>query len=83
MQVYLIQQQNSTLYKIGVSKNPLKRVNELQTANAETLILIKQFPTKHGFQLENYLHRRYTNKNIQLEWFELSEEDVKNFEKKL
>lgn len=80
MEVYLIQQQNSNLYKIGVSRNPKKRIDTLQTSNPETLILIKQFKTKHSFRLENYLHKRYTDKNVQLEWFELDKVDLENFE---
>ena len=79
MEVYLIQQQNSNLYKIGVSKSPKKRLNELQTANAETLILVGSFKTKHGFQLESFLHRKYADHNVQLEWFELDTITVATF----
>lgn len=79
MEVYLIKQQNTNLYKIGISKDPKTRLNQLQTANADTLQLISTFKTKHGFQLETFVQRKYSDANVQLEWFELTEAEVKQF----
>lgn len=79
MEVYLIKQQNTNLYKIGISKDPKVRLNQLQTANPETLELVFVFKTKYDFQLENYVHRKFSDANVQLEWFELTEAEVKEF----
>lgn len=80
MKVYLIQAGTTNFYKIGVSKNPTARREQLQTGHNETLILIKQFETKYSYKLESYLHQCFRSKNTQLEWFELDEVDVNNFD---
>jgi hypothetical protein len=79
MNVYLLRAGTTNFYKIGVSKNTETRVNQLQTGHNETLLLVHQFKTKHDYQLEGYLHRRFTDKNVQLEWFELDKTDVDGF----
>lgn len=80
MQVYLVQQQNSKLYKIGVTSKPvLERISELQTGNPETLLLVNSFKTSYGFQLENLVHRKFASQNVQLEWFELTDEQANSF----
>lgn len=79
MEVYLIKQQSANLYKIGISKDPKSRLDQLQTANPDTLELVSTFKTKHGFQLETFVHRKFSDANVQLEWFELTEEEVKEF----
>jgi hypothetical protein len=80
MIIYLVRQQNSNLYKIGVTGQLVtERINQLQTANPETLILVNTFETKHDYTLETYVHRRYASQNVQLEWFELTDEQVKEF----
>lgn len=80
MKIYLIQQQNTNFYKIGVSNDPQRRVNDLQTGNQETLILVKSIPVNYNFKTENALHKRYASQNLQLEWFELTKEQVDKFE---
>jgi hypothetical protein len=79
MKVYLIKKEEGNMYKIGVSNNPKKRLQELQTGNPDTLTLVETYNTIHNFKLENFLHRTYSDKNVQLEWFELTTEDVKSF----
>lgn len=78
--IYLAQQQDSNLYKIGITKKePKKRIKELQTGNGNPLVLIESFKTKHDFKMETALHAHFNTKKREGEWFELSEEDVKNF----
>ncbi len=79
MKVYLIRAGKTEFYKIGVSKNPKTRVDQLQTGHNETLLLVNSFETKYGFKTENFVHRKYASQNVQLEWFELTDEQVKRF----
>lgn len=79
--IYLAKQNNSDLYKIGITgKSPEKRLKELQTGNAVKLILVDKFQTKHGFLMETAMHAIFKLKRKEGEWFELSEEDVLNFQ---
>jgi len=79
MWIYLIEQQGTNLYKIGISKNPEERVKQLQTANGVKLDLIKQFKTEFDYKLERVLHRHFQSKKTIGEFFELNENDVKEF----
>ena len=78
-QVYLIQLENSELFKIGYSKNPSERLRALQTANGGRLELIEAIETDFGYKLEKHLHRHYSLKRKIGEWFELNEEEVLRF----
>lgn len=78
--IYLAKQSDSHLYKIGITKNkPKDRIKQLQTGNANPLILIETFVTSHDFKMETALHAHYMLKKKEGEWFDLTDEDVKNF----
>jgi predicted GIY-YIG superfamily endonuclease len=77
--IYLIQAENTNKYKIGYSRNPHQRLKQLQTANGEGLLLLKEFKTEFATKLEKQLHRYYLNKQTLGEWFQLDEEDVQKF----
>lgn len=80
MNIYLAQQYGTNFYKIGVTKkNPELRLKELQTGSPILLILKITYYTKYDFLLENALHNHFKLKRINSEWFELTEEDVKDF----
>jgi hypothetical protein len=77
--VYLIKLENSELYKIGYSNNPLQRLKSLQTANGERLELIKTFKTNFGLKLEKALHLNFNKYKTLGEWFALPYEEIKKF----
>lgn len=79
MYIYLIQQENTNFYKIGVTKNINKRIMELQIGSGIILKLIYSFETKFGFKLEAALHAYFRIKRTNGEWFELDSDDVDNF----
>ncbi len=79
--VYLISDSKSYIYKIGISSNPIKRLKSLQTGNDKTLKLIKKVLCENYSKVETTLHNKYNHLKINGEWFELSEEDILNFEK--
>jgi len=78
--VYLMKNLRNGLYKIGRSKNPYIREKTLQSEEPEVqLITFRNAPPK----AETELHRKYADKRIRGEWFELSLDEVKTAEKHL
>ena len=69
---YLIKNKRNGYYKIGKSKDPLKREKTLQSE--EPMIgIIKVFDK----DIESVLHKDYKSFRIRGEWFELSKIQVK------
>ena len=66
--IYFIQDSSSQAIKIGVSKQPLKRLADLQTAHPSQLLLIGVMDGMQ--QQEKELHRRFTRQRG--EWFDPS-----------
>jgi hypothetical protein len=67
-------------YKIGSTRrNVINRLNELKTGNSHNLDVLSVYESKWGTKIERALHRKYSSKKIEGEWFLLSEEEVKNF----
>lgn len=69
--IYLIQHPEG-FHKIGVSKNPQKRLKNIQTCipyelNIENVIVCD----KKAYEIEKIIHNSLTNFNIRGEWFEL------------
>lgn len=81
--VYLIRatlKDGSLQYKIGVSKHPNKRLLENKTSNPNNLELLKTYHSTIPYLVETSLKNFYQMYNIGGEWFDLSDEDVDNFE---
>lgn len=79
--IYLIKQQDTNFYKIGVTKKePIKRLKELQTGNGNELILIKVFQSSFAYKVERSLHLHFKDKSVNLEWFLLEENDLLDFD---
>jgi predicted GIY-YIG superfamily endonuclease len=70
--VYLIQSLENSYYKIGVSKDPQKRIKQLQTGNSSELKLIESYSSDFAHQIEKILHRRYSHLQKEGEWFDMS-----------
>lgn len=71
-QIYLIQSLEDSYYKIGISKNPKRRIRQLQTGNSSKLKLIESYPSEHAGLIEKTLQRRYAYLKKEGEWFDLS-----------
>ena len=65
------------LYKIGVTRNIEKRMSSLSVA-APYIKLIHVIHTEHIYALEKYYHNYFREKRTRGEWFQLSEQDIKN-----
>ncbi len=81
--IYLIKS-TSGHYKIGQSKNPRRRLIELQkgaTIGPFELDLICYFAVNDMDEAENYLHAVYHDSRINGEWFLLNNEQVEQIKK--
>lgn len=79
--VYLIEciRDYDTVYKIGYSKHPNKRVTELETGNDGSVKLLYTFSGSHERKIERTIQRLYSHNNINREWFKLDLSEVQNF----
>lgn len=78
--IYLVQQEGTDLYKIGITKkDPKVRIKELQTGNANPIVLVESYGTRYGYKMEAGVQAHYKMKKVSGEWFMLSEDDVKIF----
>jgi predicted GIY-YIG superfamily endonuclease len=68
--VYLIKSDNGE-YKIGVSKNPNKRLKQLNCGNPFNSEIIHQFETEIPHKVETALHNFYSMNKINREWYDL------------
>ena len=65
--LYFIQSDFTGMIKIGRSKNPKKRLKQLQTGNPNRLKLIASFKGKG--EEEKYLHEELNRYKLKGEWF--------------
>lgn len=75
----MIFSEENGFYKVGVSKNPTKRVKQLQTGNGEKLILKNKYESEYYSQIEKYFHSMYSPEKKQGEWFNFSLEHEMRF----
>ena len=72
--VYILQA--GEYYKIGHSKTPAKRFEQLSTLPPWPTEIVHMVESENRHQLETELHERFAIKRANGEWFELAEEDV-------
>lgn len=63
-------------YKIGLSKNPQRRLKDIEYQQGSPVKLIYGINTEGMFQTESALHHLFYDKRIEGEWFDLSEDDL-------
>lgn len=80
--IYLIKKENESVYKIGKSKTPYKRIKQLSTANESNLKMVNIFEAgSNTSKVEKALHNKYKQYNLNGEWYSLSIEYVNSFNK--
>ncbi|MFL0912641.1 GIY-YIG nuclease family protein [Vibrio parahaemolyticus] len=62
--------------KIGISKDPVKRLKALQTGNSRRLALMGWIDSGSDRELERQLHQKYREQRVIGEWFEINHEVV-------
>lgn len=80
--IYLIQSLDNGYYKIGVSKNPLKRLKQLKTGNSSELKLIYTYPSKYAHKIEKTIHNLFLYSKKEGEWFDICISEVTTFNDK-
>jgi hypothetical protein len=65
--IYAILNSTNNTVKVGYSKNPRKRLTELQVATADPLELL--FTFLGAFELEQQIHQQLTEYRLSGEWF--------------
>jgi predicted GIY-YIG superfamily endonuclease len=78
--LYIMQCNN--YIKIGVSKNPERRIKSLQTGNPYKIKLILAIEDSAAYDLEYQFHKYYEKEKSVGEWFEIND-NIRNFVKNL
>ena len=77
--IYLAQASQTQWCKIGMSKQPYKRMQSLQTGNPLEIILIHRIYTFDAIALEKSLHEYFDAYRVRGEWFDLPIECIQEF----
>jgi len=79
--VYLLTELGDNLrYKIGITKNPIKkRLAQLRTGNSDDIEILKSYRSYNYKEIERMLHAKFATDRKHLEWFTLSDEQVMSF----
>lgn len=77
--VYLIEDFNNNIYKIGVTKDLKKRLRNLQTGNSNQISIKYTYETEYPFRIEQMLHNKFKEYKELNEWYNLPKEIVNNF----
>ena len=78
--IYLIQAGEGGPVKIGVAKNPMERLRELQVGHSEKLVLIDCIDAFYSYENEQNLHHELEHLRIRGEWFQPEKEVFSRFE---
>jgi hypothetical protein len=79
--VYLIRHGTRREYKIGRTNNPSRREGEIGIELPHSIKPIHVIKTDDPSGVEAYWHRRFAEKRMKNEWFELSATDVQAFKR--
>lgn len=79
--IYLAQSGTNSWYKIGMSKQPYKRLSQLQVGTPLQLTLIERVFTLDAPKLEKTLHEYYQAYWMRGEWFDLPQQEISLFTK--
>lgn len=71
--VYIVLAEGCGACKFGVSRDPAKRLAQLQTANFLRLRGVARKKCQQPYRVEADLHRQFGNFRIRGEWFALSD----------
>lgn len=79
--IYLVRATRTSFYKIGMSKDPYKRLQSLQTGTPFELVIINRIYTFDCLALEKALHEYYQAYWMRGEWFDMPQSEIENFAK--
>jgi len=74
--IYCISEGENGLYKIGVTKCPTYRINDLQMGNPRKIYLNFYIECSDVRDKEKVIHDRFGEKHIRGEWFDVRPCDI-------
>lgn len=76
--IYLIQNGDTRLFKIGVSNKPKRRIKSLQTGNPLTLTLVCTIACVNvpAYRAEAIIHNHLKKHRVGGEWFSLTNDQI-------
>ncbi len=79
--IYLISDPSTDSFKIGITSgnNTQKRKKQLQTGNAEELLIQSCYESKNYKKIEQMFHNHYSHRHVHGEWFSLTVKEVYGF----
>lgn len=77
--VYLVRHGSGREFKIGRTSNPVRREGEVSIELPKRLEPVHVIETDDPSGVESYWHRRFAGKRLNGEWFALSQQDVRAF----
>ncbi|HLR69441.1 MAG TPA: GIY-YIG nuclease family protein [Virgibacillus sp.] len=75
--LYIIKDNASNRYKIGITTNYKDRLRSLNTIVPFGITIIEIFPSSKYKEIEKDVHERFNNRRRNGEWFEFNENDLK------
>lgn len=79
--IYFIENTKTNNFKIGKTNNIQKRIKALQTGNDYILTVKKQILCDSTFKIEKIIHRYFTAKRVNGEWFNINMTQVNEISK--
>lgn len=77
MYLYLLNEENTNFYKIGITKNIKSRLSTINTGNPNKVKLYKQWKHKYYKEIEKNIHKKFNRQKIKgKEWFTLNKNDL-------
>lgn len=77
--IYVVHAVNTDRYKIGKSVNPRNRLVSLSKQAPYKLKLLSSFAVQDMSKAEKQLHHHFVDKQVNSEWFQLSNDDIECF----
>jgi len=74
--LYLIKEEGSSNYKIGISKDPETRLKQLQTGNSNRLALVYTTKAENRYKEERKIHKILEAYKLHGEWFNLESKEI-------
>ena len=68
--------QHYNLIKIGKTRNPAQRLENLNVARSSKISLLCAVVVRDYSAVETELHRKYNHRRVKCEWFNLTKEDI-------
>jgi hypothetical protein len=70
MYLYLIQQKGSSFFKVGISNNVKRRLENLQSGNPHKLYIVRYWKISNK-GIETLVHNVLVEYHVRLEWFDI------------